>query len=177
MINITDKEKGVLTDLSNMKSINREQKEVIKGILDKLYVNGTCELYVDGAADLHSKSAGIGGVIFKDSQELITFSKPLYDKTNNESEYLALLEGLNVSLELSILNINIYADSELVVRQVNGVYKVKNDRMKVLHSDVINLLEKFNEWSLNHVSRDNNQIADKLSKDGMKLAKTNLLGK
>ena len=53
MINITDKEKGVLTDLSNMKSINREQKEVIKGILDKFYVNGTCELYVDGAADLH----------------------------------------------------------------------------------------------------------------------------
>ena len=144
---------------------------------DKFYVNGTCELYVDGAADLHSKSAGIGGVIFKDSQELLTFSKPLYDKTNNESEYLALLEGLNVSLELSILNINIYADSELVVRQVNGVYKVKNDRMKVLHSDVINLLEKFNEWSINHISRDNNQIADKLSKDGMKLARTNLLGK
>ena len=49
--------------------------------------------------------------------------------------------------------------------------------MKVLHSDVINHLEKFNEWSLNHISRDNNQIADKLSKDGMKLARTNLLGK
>ena len=174
---ITDKEKVVLTDLSNMKSINREQKEVIKGILDKFHGNGACELYIDGAADLHSKSAGIGGVIFKDSQELITFSKPLYNKTNNESEYLALLEGLNISLELNIMNINIYADSELVVRQVNGVYKVKNYRMKVLHSDVINLLEKFNEWSLDHINRDNNQIADKLSKNGMRLARTNLLEK
>ena len=108
---------------------------------------------------------------------MITFSKPLYDKTNNESEYLALLEGLNVSLELNIMTINIYADSELVVRQVNGVYKVKNYRMKVLHSDVINLLEKFNEWSLDHINRDNNQIADKLSKNGMRLARTNLLEK
>ena len=172
---ITDKEKVVLTDLYNMKSITMEQKEVIKGILDKFHGNGTCELYIDGASDLHSKSAGIGGVIFKDSQELITFSKPLYDKTNNESEYLALLEGLNVSLELNIMNINIYADSELVVRQVNGVYKVKNYRMKVLHSDVINLLEKFNVWSLDHINRDNNQTADKLSKNGMRLARTNLL--
>ena len=124
MTNITDKEKGVLTDLSNMKSINREQKEVIKGILDKFYVNGTCELYVDGAADLHSKSAGIGGVIFKDSQELITFSKPLYDKTNNESEYLALLEGLNVSLELNIMNINKLGAT---------IYREINNKKDVIH--------------------------------------------
>ena len=75
------------------------------------------------------------------------------------------------------MNINIYADSELVVRQVNSVYKVNNYRMKVLHSDVINLLEKFNEWSLDHINRDNNQIADKLSKNGMRLARTNLLEK
>ena len=163
MLTITDKEKSVLTALVDMKLISKEQKEVLKGILDRIDGKNSYELYVDGAADLHSKTAGIWVVIYRDKQELITFSKPLYNKTNNEAEYLALLEGLNVSLELNIINIKIYADSQLVVKQVSGEYKVKNDRMKLLHSDVIDLLGQFDEWALIHISRDKNLNADKLS--------------
>ncbi len=177
MLTITDKEKSVLTALVDMKLISNEQKEVLKGILDRIDGKNSYELYVDGAADLYSKTAGIGGVIYRDKQELITFSKPLYNKTNNEAEYLALLEGLNVSLELNIINIKIYADSQLVVKQVSGEYKVKNDRMKLLHSGVIDLLGQFDGWALIHISRDKNKNADKLSKDGMKLAKVKTLGK
>ena len=108
---------------------------------------------------------------------MFTFSKPIFDKTNNEAEYLALIEGLNVSLELNILNIVIYSDSQLIVKQVNGEYRVKNDRMRLLNSEVIDLLCQFNEWSINHINRDKNKVADKLSKEGMKLARVQTLGK
>ena len=177
MVDITDKEKRVLTDLVSMELISTDKKKVLKGILDRIENKRSIELYVDGAADLHSKTAGIGGVLFQNEEELFTFSKPIFDKTNNEAEYLALIEGLNVSLELNILNIVIYSDSQLIVRQVNGEYRVKNDRMRLLNSEVIDLLCRFNEWSINHINRDKNKVADKLSKEGMKLARVQTLGK
>ena len=129
----------------------------------------TYSLYVDGAADLHSKTAGIGGVFYNDdNEEIYSFSEYLDDATNNEAEYTALIEGLKYGLELKLININIYSDSELIVKQVNGDYKVKNDRMKKLHHIVLNLLEQYDSWVINHVMRDKNIIADKLSKDGRK---------
>ena len=70
MLTITDKEKSVLTALVDMKLISKEQKEVLKGILDRIDGKNSYELYVDGAADLHSKTAGIGGVIYRDKQDI-----------------------------------------------------------------------------------------------------------
>ena len=129
----------------------------------------TFSLFVDGAADLHSKTAGIGGVFYNDdNEEVYSFSEYLDDATNNEAEYTALIEGLKYGLELKLININIYSDSELIVNQVNGDYKVKNDRMKKLYHIVLNLLEQYDNWVINHVMRDDNIIADKLSKDGRK---------
>jgi len=126
-------------------------------------------LYVDGAADLHSKTAGIGGVFYNNAdEEIYRFSEYLDDATNNEAEYTALIKGLKYGLELKLININIYSDSELIVKQINGDYKVKNDRMKKLHHIVLNLLEQYDSWVINHVMRDKNIIADKLSKDGRK---------
>ena len=71
-------------------------------------------------------------------------------------------------LKLKLLNPIIYSDSELIVKQVNGEYRVKNDRMKLLHNEVISLLRKFETWSLSHVLRDKNKVADKLANEGRK---------
>ena len=71
-------------------------------------------------------------------------------------------------LDLNLLNPSIYSDSELIVKQVNGEYRVKNDRMKLLHKEVISLLSKFETWSLIHILRDKNKVADKLANDGRK---------
>ena len=71
-------------------------------------------LYVDGAADLHSKTAGIGGVLYIKQVEVFSFCEPLFEKTNNEAEYLALLKGAQVTLELKISKIDIYSDSCLL---------------------------------------------------------------
>jgi ribonuclease HI len=154
----------------------RDLDESHKQVLSKLIKtpekhNGVADLYVDGAADLHTKTAGIGGAIFMNGKEIISFSEPLIDKTNNEAEYMAMIKGVHVSLEINIANLYIYSDSELIVNQINGKYKVKNDRMKQLHSSVMFELNQMDHWSVAHVRREKNTRADALSKNGMQKAR------
>ena len=166
-----DQEKAIQNALE-LDDLNTDDKTVLKEMLKlKEVKNHEFALYVDGAADLHSKTAGIGGVIYVDDQEITCFSEPMHDKTNNESEYLALIKGIKVSHELSISKLIIHADSELVVKQVLGEYKVKNDRMKALHSQVLDELRNIDDWSIIHVRREYNTRADELSKMGMEKAR------
>ena len=72
-----------------------DRKTLIKMIDDLNGQDQAIKLFVDGAADLHSKTAGIGGVIYSNDKELSNFSEPLFDKTNNEAEYLSLIEGID----------------------------------------------------------------------------------
>ena len=146
---------------------NRSNSE-LETLYNKLVVGNKITLYIDGAADLHSKTAGIGGVIYSSNNEIFSFSEYLHDATNNEAEYNALIMGLKSLLKLKLLNPIIYSDSELIVKQVNGEYRVKNDRMKLLHKEVISLLSNFETWSLIHVFRDKNKVADKLANEGRK---------
>ena len=98
---------------------------------------------------------------------MFSFSKNIGIKTNNEAEYLALIEGLHLCQKENIKSINIFLDSELVVKQVNGDYKVKNERMAVLHKNVLDMLKKFREFNVAHVYRENNAEADNLSKEAL----------
>ena len=149
-----------------------DKKILIKMVEDLNGKDQIIKLFVDGAADLHSKTAGIGGVIFSNNKELSNFSEPLFDKTNNEAEYLALIKGIENLIELKVLSAEIYADSELVVKQVLGIYKVKNERMKILHNLVLEKLKHIDQWNLVHIRREKNTRADELSKLGMNKAKS-----
>ena len=151
--------------LNNKENRSNPELEIL---YNKLVTDDKVALYIDGAADLHSKSAGIGGVIYSSNNEIFSFSEYLHDATNNEAEYNALIMGLKSLLKLKLLNPIIYSDSELIVKQVNGEYRVKNDRMKLLHREVISLLSNFQSWSLIHVLRDKNKVADKLANEGRK---------
>jgi len=128
-------------------------------------------LFTDGACEFDSEykpiNAGIGGVIKLKDKTLFSFSENVGIKTNNEAEYLALVKGLDLCLKNNISKISIFADSELVVKQINGDYKVKNERMAALHKKTHQLLSKFNSWNINHVLRDKNTEADDLSKQGL----------
>ena len=146
---------------------NRDNSE-LEILYKKLEEDNKITLYIDGAADLHSKTAGIGGVIYNSDEEIFSFSEYLHDSTNNEAEYGALIAGLKHLIKLNLLSPTIYSDSELIVKQVNGEYRVKNDRMIILYNEVINLLSSFNSWSLIHVLRDKNKVADKLANEGRK---------
>ncbi|HIN02148.1 MAG TPA: ribonuclease HI family protein [Candidatus Marinimicrobia bacterium] len=102
---------------------------------------------------------------------MFSFSDPLIEKTNNEAEYMAMIKGIQVSLELNVKSLNIYSDSELVVKQINGEYKIKNDRMKRLHALVFSELNQMDHWSVTHIRREKNTRADALSKLGMQTAR------
>ena len=149
-----------------------DRKTLIKMIDDLNGQDQAIKLFVDGAADLHSKTAGIGGVIYSNDKELSNFSEPLFDKTNNEAEYLSLIKGIEQLIDLKVTSVDIFADSELVVKQVLGIYKVKNERMKILHNLVLEKLQLIDQWNLVHIRREKNIRADELSKLGMNKAKS-----
>jgi len=119
------------------------------------------ELFIDGSADLQSKTAGIGGVIFLNQEKYKFFSEYLHDSTNNEAEYESLIFGIEMLIENKLFNANIFSDSQLVVNQVNGIYKIKNDRMKLLHQRATNLLTSLNDWTFDYIPREKNTLADK----------------
>ena len=147
--------------------LSPEHQKAISSLRSKLSGTGTIELFVDGAADLHTETAGIGGVFYRNGEELYSFSEFIGSKTNNEAEYQALIQGIKEAHKLNLLSINIFADSQLVVRQITGEYKVKNERMKLLHKQALELLEKLENWNIEHVLRDKNKRADALCKSGM----------
>ncbi len=157
---------AALLDLDIANQLDPEIQKVLTTLKERLSAKGTIELYVDGAADLHTKTAGVGGVFYRNGEELYSFSEYLDGATNNEAEYTALLKGLEVAEKLKLGNIKIYADSELVVKQINGEYKVRNPRMQVLHAKVSSRLNQLQTWSLDHVPRNKNLRADALSKEG-----------
>jgi ribonuclease HI len=157
-------------ELKALKTLLSDPENRIDESLDNLYnkmiSNREISLYIDGAADLHSKTAGIGGVITKDGEEVFSFSEYLHDATNNEAEYAALVKGLKYLIQLKLLNANIYSDSELVVKQIKGEYRVKHPRMQKLYKEAMDQFQHMDTWTINHILRDNNDTADGLAKAG-----------
>lgn len=89
-------------------------------------------------------------------------SERIGEATNNVAEYRALIAGINRAAELGATELELIGDSELVVRQVRGEYKVKNPGIKPLHAEVIEALDRFESWSIEHVRREENAEADAL---------------
>lgn len=128
----------------------------------------TCSLYTDGASRGNPGNAGAGIVLF-DSEENELLSRSIYlgKCTNNSAEYQALIAGLASALEAGCRTLNIFLDSELIVRQVQGIYKVKNEQLKPLHGQVKTLLTKFRSWEIRHIPREKNYRADDLANKGI----------
>jgi ribonuclease HI len=89
--------------------------------------------------------------------------------TNNEAEYNGLILGLTKALELGIQEIEVEGDSNLVVNQVQGLWKVKVSRLVPLQSKANKLLWKFKKWSVKHIYREENTDADRLSKEALEV--------
>ncbi len=159
-----DAVKGSHPDLTD-EEIDRFFDEVI-GLFDK---NGRVEIYVDGASSSNPGSAGIGIVLKVDGRVVESISKPIGVATNNVAEYSALIEGLKVALNKGYRKIKVYSDSELVVKQVKGVYKVKDKNLLGLYKQVKELRSQFDRVEIEHINRENNKQADKLSKNAVRL--------
>ena len=125
-------------------------------------------LFTDGACRGNPGNGGAGAVLVgKDGEVVGTAKKFLGHCTNNIAEYQALLLGLEEAQGRGATAISIYLDSELLVRQIQGVYRVKNPTLKPLMAGVRTLLERFDTWQVAHVPRCNNAVADKLANEAI----------
>ena len=125
-------------------------------------------LAVDGAARGNPGPAGCGAVIYDSSGAVIReLSKYLGHATNNVAEYQGLLMGLQAALELGQKNLVIQSDSQLLVRQLTGTYRVKDGKLKVLFEQATALLQRLDSYRIVHVRRERNKSADRLAKLGI----------
>ncbi len=133
---------------------------------------GKVILYSDGASKGNPGDAGIGVVITNESGEVLyEVGEYIGNATNNEAEYQALLRGLKEASKLGE-SIEICMDSELLTRQLTGVYKVKADNLKPLHRKAINMLRGFTNVRISHIRREFNKRADELANEGVKKRRT-----
>ena len=135
-------------------------------------------LYTDGAARGNPGPAGAGWVIHgADGKPVATNFKYLGEATNNQAEYSALLLALQQAVELGGTALKIYADSELMVKQLNGEYKVKNEGLKPLFQEATALLRRFSSYTMNYVPREQNTAADTLANRAIDQSTKNVLTK
>lgn len=125
------------------------------------------KIFTDGASRGNPGPAGIGIVIFNSKEDVIqTFKKYIGECTNNVAEYTALSESIKLlkNSKEEFDEINFYSDSELMIKQITGNYRIKNKdliRLSLEFWKEIKLLNK--KFSVTHISRDKNKKADKLA--------------
>ncbi|AEA34206.1 ribonuclease HI family protein [Hippea maritima] len=122
------------------------------------------EMFVDGASSSNPGKAGIGVVIKKNGVVVDKISEFIGIATNNVAEYSALIRGLKRLKELGVKKVNVFSDSELVVKQLKGIYRVKDKNLKTLYNEVLRLSNKFEYLNIEHIKRDKNSMADTLAK-------------
>ena len=122
------------------------------------------KLFSDGACRGNPGIGGAGAVI-KDARENVVWEGKEYlgHCTNNIAEYRALILGLKGALVQGYKSLVVYMDSELLAKQIDGSYRVKNENLQILMKDVRNLLASFNSVVVKHVPRLHNSHADKLA--------------
>ena len=123
---------------------------------------------VDGGARGNPGPAAIGVVVRETGGEVLEeVGERIGETTNNVAEYRALLKGIERAAALGGSELELVGDSQLVVRQVEGRYKVKNAGMKELHEEVKRALRGFDSWSIRHVRRNQNADADRLVNEAL----------
>jgi len=139
---------------------------VISGRIECVKDRGQFIGYFDGSAIPNPGKMKIGGFLqdSSDGQIVISYSNELGNGTNNEAEYLSLIELLQSALSKGITKIFIRGDSKLVVKQVNGEWKCKKSTLIPLRDKCIELLSKFDQWTVEHVRREFNSEADNLTR-------------
>lgn len=122
-------------------------------------------LYCDGAARGNPGPAAIGGVLFAPGrvEPVAAISEAIGRATNNEAEYRALLAGLQTALAAGVTRLLVRLDSELLVKQMDGSYRVKAPGLKPLHQEAVALLRRFASVVFEQVPRERNAIADELA--------------
>lgn len=120
-------------------------------------------IYSDGGARGNPGPAGVGIVIYDENKKVVQeLGEYLGEQTNNQAEYKALILGLVRAKTLGAEELVCYLDSELVVKQMRGEYRVKDVKLKPLYVEAVELAKNFGQISYAHVVREKNEEADRL---------------
>jgi ribonuclease HI len=132
--------------------------------VSKLDNNSRLTIYVDGASRGNPGPSGIGIVIEdREGATKVKISGYIGRTTNNQAEYRALIVGLREAVRLKAEHVDIMSDSELLVEQVCGRYKVRSPKLRSLFEEVKELLAGFRSSAISYIPREQNRVADALA--------------
>jgi len=120
-------------------------------------------IHTDGACFGNPGPMGIGIVVYREKKKIMEISEYVGEGTNNIAEYLALIRALEIAKRIGENEVHIKTDSELLARQINGEYRVKDRKLKPLKARVDALMRGM-KVKVEHVPREQNEEADRLSK-------------
>lgn len=122
----------------------------------------TATVHIDGASRGNPGSAAFALVLARPGLPVVEYAEAIGKATNNVAEYTALVAALERAVELGVRNLTVFSDSELMVKQMNGEYKVKNADLQELYKEASALRKQFASVVLKHVRREQNKRADEL---------------
>ncbi len=126
--------------------------------------------YTDGASRGNPGPAAAGFILTDtDGTQLQAKASFIGQSTNNVAEYTALIKALKAAKEIGTEQLTVFSDSELLVRQINGKYKVKSEQIRPLFQQAFGLLSEFKNWKVQHIAREGNKQADKLVNQALNL--------
>lgn len=120
-------------------------------------------LKTDGGSRGNPGKGASAALLFSIDNELLNFDGKYFENTtNNNAEYWGLVIGLKMAIKEGIDELDCYLDSELIVKQMNGEYKIKDENIKTIKILIDDLLPNFNKISFHHIVREKNKLADRL---------------
>jgi len=128
-------------------------------------------LYTDGASKGNPGPAGAGFVLYsEDGVAIARAGIPLGEATNNVAEYRGLIAGLHEASARGIGRVRVRTDSQLLVRQLTGRYRVRSERIRRYYEWAQRLVARFEDFQIEHIAREDNAEADRLASDAAKCA-------
>ncbi len=126
------------------------------------------EIYIDGASRGNPGPSAIGAIICQEGKTIKNISAFIGQATNNIAEYTALIYALEEALVMKASSVSVKTDSQLLARQLNGEYKVKNANISGLYARAVRLISGFKDFCIENIPREENAGADKLASKAIK---------
>jgi len=127
----------------------------------------TATMHIDGASRGIPGPAAYAVVLARPGMPVLEEADTIGKATNNVAEYTALVEGLKLAKELEVKKLSVFSDSELMVKQMNGIYRVKNPELMDLYLEAKKLAAGFEKLTLTHIRREQNARADAIGNDAL----------
>jgi ribonuclease HI len=127
----------------------------------------TATMHIDGASRGNPGPAAFAVVLARPGQPVVEIADVIGKATNNVAEYTALVEGLELAAELGVKKLAVFSDSELMVKQMRGEYRVKSEDLQELYAEAKRLAAVFDEFKITHVRREQNKRADEIGNEAL----------